>query len=903
MVVGILLLLWLLHGCRIERRPFDYFRAKAEHLDRDPERIRGYVAGLETLPYRGDLKGPLGTLFEEAGSADEKAALLAALLAHPEGHAPAPASEREVFEAKVVHLALRDGGPPSETFVFAGPVGSLVGDVHSVSYPDAGRTRVEIRAGARAVESTIDTAGAAGEALRFEIEVPGLSSPRVVVRELWRRDDRTGPRAGAPGDRHDFVVLPCRIGRYVRRQEGVVLAQRGRAGAPEMIAYDALLEYALRADELLAEVERRLDVRATFDRPRILFLSRRRTPEEGPVTSFDLRLDETSFTGDPADARLAGAVRSLLASAYEHAFLGQWMPLPGLSAFDLCARLSSGLPRTRGERTDAIQATLETVRGLGPATHARFGLRGATPPDLVRATWSEGRTALEGGGLAGSTGDLAGAAAAIEDALVAGAAGPFAHSRLLDVSIDPGAEPIVVPHSRLEHRFERGGVPVEQQVTIASIEPDLEYSYITRRGLRAARGAVIVEAAALEDATVHDPQYPGGIERRERATSLCLSRRVFAALRRGEETPFRMLGPRGPRDDPRADRPVVWSGRLVPDGDGRHATTVNGRPEEVPILFARAQGEDPPFERLAILADPRFPVGIADGLVSITTSIRGRLVDEEGLPIGGAIVELPAPPDGDGRASSVFTWPDGRFRLPPLRDGVDPARVPLVVRQKLGDEESEEGVEVDLTAPGLEDVVVRARRLRVDLVWIAPDQIAALEALPVSDQMMRHARRALEDGWHVVIPSRMLPAVGGAGGREIACYAVATTTGEVRGVLEEGIHGVTVLPAAGGAGSQLDLSGPPPAYVVPREEGLAWGFSAERLERFRPEETWTFVRDGLADWDRRTNLFAAAPTLGAAEARVAVRALDPADPGSPAILLRAAHAFALDVLDHLIPEE
>lgn len=912
-VVAVLVMLWLLQHCR-EEPPFDYFAAKAEELGRDATRITAYVRGLEELSYRGDLKGALGTLFGEAGSPEEKLALLEALLAHARARVPAtlaavapdargPAPERP-FEIAVVHLSYLPDGTARETPVFKGPVGALVGDVHSISVPQTERTRLELRARRPLPETdvTVDTAGAVGEAIRFELELPGRASSLVVLRELWRADDRTGPRTSAPGDRHELVVLPCRMRDYVRRQEGVVLAQQGRADAGEMPAYDALLEYALTADALLARVEQRFGVRATFDSPRLLMLTRRAS-STGPVTALDLTLDETSFAGgDVAARRLAAATRSLLASAHEHAFLGQWMPLPCASAFELFGRLSSGLARTPGERTAAIAGSLAVLRERGPPSRADFGLRspaGTAGPILVTAEATDRGLALAGGGLAR---DVVGedprtVALAIEAALVAATSGPLPHARTLDVAIDAGREPLVVDLAQFVHRFDQGGRSVDQHVRVTSTMSGLAYRFRTRAGLAVARGTVEVASEALANAFVHDPVYRHGTERRERATSLVVSRRVHGALVLGETTPFTLLAPHGPKDDPRADRPVAWSGRLVPDGSGRHTALVNGRATELRMLYARPVGDaTPPFSRLAILDDARFPLGRADALVRVTTAVRGRLVDLDGIGIAGAIVALPAP-----NGASVLTWPDGQFRLPPPIAGETHGAVVLTVRQKLGEEEREQDVAADLTAPGLDPVIVRARRLQLDVVWLAPSELARLDALPLSPQVRRHARRALEAGRIVIVPARMVATQTGTAEQEIACYEADVATGEVRGVLEEGIHGVAAI-VGGVAAGALELHAPP-AYAVPSDRGLAWGFSAERLARFDPAEVHAVLHEILASWEHRTTVFAETPPLTADAALGAVQktAATP-DLASAQVLLRAAHAVALDILDELSRE-
>ncbi len=61
--------------------PFDYFRAKAEELHKDPAQIMTFVRDtMPTLDYRGNVKGALGALWNGAASVDEKKLLAEALL-------------------------------------------------------------------------------------------------------------------------------------------------------------------------------------------------------------------------------------------------------------------------------------------------------------------------------------------------------------------------------------------------------------------------------------------------------------------------------------------------------------------------------------------------------------------------------------------------------------------------------------------------------------------------------------------------------------------------------------------------------------------------------------------------------------------------------------------------------
>ena len=76
---------WLIHWRAAA--PFDYIADKAAQLGHDRARIVAFVEGLPDEPYRGVLRGPVGTLWSGAGSGPDRAVLLAALL-RASGQAP-----------------------------------------------------------------------------------------------------------------------------------------------------------------------------------------------------------------------------------------------------------------------------------------------------------------------------------------------------------------------------------------------------------------------------------------------------------------------------------------------------------------------------------------------------------------------------------------------------------------------------------------------------------------------------------------------------------------------------------------------------------------------------------------------------------------------------------------------
>jgi hypothetical protein len=890
--------------------PFDYFRHRAEELDRDPGRVIAWVRDdVGTLDYRGDLKGALGALWNGAGSPEEKLLLARALLLHCEGDAEvsletvapgaAGTATDRAYEVTVLHR--RWTGPAlasaetKETELFSGPVGSLVGDVHSIEVPEAGVTRVTFRVAGEPVLRSVSTAGSLGEEIVFRVEHPGDGSPREVVRELWRADNAVGAREARPGDRHDLVVLPCRVTAFVREKEKVVLEQRGRAVAPEARGYEGLLEYAAGADEVLADLEKALGVVARFDRPRILLLSTFGADEKEPAHAIDLRLNHTSFAGEAVDARLACQVRSLLESGMEHVFLSRWTGVATGSAFETFGRLRDDTPARFDRRIEAVYDALHALREHGgPGASATFAARrpGGDSP-TVRVEVEDGAFRLRGGPVRAECAealasgevaprpgyvdgmldalfsDAAEAAVVVEATLLAADGAPaIASDYWLESTIDMGRETMVRPSARFELAWGEGAGRVTQSIQVRENEGGLEYAYHTRRGLRTASGRLAVAAPAVAGARRHNPHYRNGTHEQEGATSFCVSRAVRAELAAGRAVPFALEGAYGEMDDPTGPRPTAWEGRLEPAGTERVVVPTNGKPVEVTILRARLVGGEPPFPEVAILDDPQWPVGRADCLVAIRTSVRGRLLDEQGRGIGGAHVQAG---DGEG-APSAITWPDGRFRLPPSRE--EPGEVLLVVTQKLGNEEVVEKRNVDLTAPGLDEVTVTVPRARVPVAWIAPGEEARLEALPVSAQVKRHARRDLASRRVVAIPEKPLP---GAGVDLVAYYAYDPATGEAVGVTEDGLHGATVnwgsfrraavKTVEAGVQGAGDIGPSAPLHAMRGANTAMFMFATYRLQGYSHAETIERLLDEMESWEERTNMFTGIESVAGGKAR------------------------------------
>jgi len=881
-----------------EADAFDWFRDRAEQLDRDPEAVLAYVRDeVHLLPYRGDVKGPLGALWDASGSPEEKAKLAAAVLLHCPGSAPlglddvAPErdaatdpAEATVFRLTIVHRLLLAGEEPArETVVAEAPIGAFVGDVHSVEIPAAGTTRFVLR-GSAAASLEVETSSGMGEEIAFRIDRPGEDEPLVVTRELWHSDNRVGAVGPLIGDRHDLVVLPCRVGKRVGEKEKLRMEQAGRETGDDARAYASLLEYARRSDVILARLEDEHDVRARFDLPRILVLSKYALAG-GPSYALDLRQNRTSFDGEAVDAYLASMVRSLVESGLEQHYLTEWSGLPCSSAFDVFCRLEDERPNAPDRRLRAIAAALGALRSHGgAAAQATFrarradGSQDADAPTVtvVRradAAWlvsgpavkeefaealaEQGFSLPSEDGMLDAFADEHEAALAVETMLMsAEGARPVRPDYLLETELDPGEEPLVAPGARFEFSWGDGEARTEQRVRVLSCSADLSLRFRVQDGARPAAGTRDIAAAAVANATVHNPWYRAGRHHQREATSFCLSREVFAELRAGRAVDFALQGRYTPDIDEHGPRPIAWRGALEPIGPGEITVEVNGRPETLQVIRCRL-GED----ELSVLDDPLWPVGMADRLTAVSTSIRGRVLDEQGLGIAGASVKLVE------EDVTVKTWPDGRFRLPPPVNGTRGRTKLQITANRLVLDEPE----VDLSAPGRTEIVLQVTRQPTEVLYLSSGASYELHGLPLSDQVKRHVRRHLDAGRLVVLPSRTVEV---AGYETAAFFSHDTETGHIEAVTEDGLCGSTTTEQAwGGALKSLasDLKkskGKTGAIHVYRGALIAWWtFARYRLEGRSVQEAVKALLLEMDAWEVSTNMLTGLEEYAGGKAR------------------------------------
>ncbi|MBN2498864.1 MAG: hypothetical protein JXR96_30015 [Deltaproteobacteria bacterium] len=801
LVATLLLLLFLRCEPRAEppapEETFDYFAAKAAELAFDRERIIRFVQkDLVELPYRGDVKGALGALWDGAGSPEEKLALARALLARCEqgsaepglddvapgrDKAADPAGQRRYAIAIRHRLLMPQGAAPRESPVYSGPIAALVGRGHTIDVPECGRTRFVVRADPP-VTKELSALGGVGEEVIFEIEQPG-GERLTVVRELWRADNRTGALFPLKGDRHDFAVLPCRISSRVFEKEQELAEPYRTADLARAEHYLGLLAYCRESDLRLEKIETGLGVRATFQAPRILFLSKYAVPERfgGPAYALDLRLNRAAFAiGGRADAHLAERVRSFHEAGLEHAFLKRWTGRAVSSAFDVLCRIRDDYPNRPETRAKAIAEALRVLAehcgADGSVAFQALLPDGEAAAEVAVARTAEGRFRVSGGpiaaplaalltergfGLPVEKGKLSGemealgdAALTVENGLLA-SGGPKAvpADYALKTGIDCGREPIFVPGSVYRMRIPEGGTQGVFRFT--TTDDNLAFGFkIWNENMEIPGELTITEKARAEAVDYHTKWQKDKLTYDDKV-SLIVPRKVHESLVAGQKAAYEQ------NNSPKT---------MEPKGKSRATVEVNGKAVALPVLIAVRDGKD-----FVVLDDAEVPIAGFQYAESISTRVRCRLVDEKGIGIAHARVELV----GTGVAQT--TWPDGGFRLPPAPD-----RIYGQVKMRITRHDEPYGeVDVDLSAPGLDTIEVRVPRKRIHFVWIEPGHADEVAALELSAQARRQIRRHLEAGELVAVPDRMrvTPA-----GETVAFFTYHPPSGHVLAVSEDGLH-------------------------------------------------------------------------------------------------------------------
>lgn len=845
-VLLLLLLLLLLKSCS---RPFDYFYEKASTLDFEPEKIVQFIRDeMPTLSYRGNVKGALGALWHGSASPEEKLELAKTLLAYCDKPfpirlaqlVPQDLSKNTLEKNYLLTLTHRLKIPETTetmTFIekelFSVPIHSLIGEIHSIEIAE--KTVIILR-GKSAMKHEIAREKAISEEILFEIEDPkNPEKSLLLIRELWNsqtnQEKRNKPQKGTV---HDFVVVPSRISEYVLQKEEILLTQQKRKKNRESYSYLKLLDYMRDSDEILSKIETEFKVLAEFQWPRILMLSTFPKEEQTTVLekayALDLRQNYTTFIGETPNILEATAVRSFVELSREQFFLENWTKLSSFSMYELLNQLQNSDLNSSKSRVHSIRHALWILQKRGLIDSSKIVFKGKsnqeTPekiPSIIVSLTEHKKIQLTSVTLdiesikqifsqrslpahfkpqqLESVLKLEEATEVIEAILETTLLSPY-YSLEIEFLFGEESQFLVTPGARFEFKWQNQEKNTTQTIHIENQENSLNYHWEIKNGLRFARGKREISQDALLKSKIHNPWY--GLlhsnSKQENATSFCVSQEVFHALKKNKKSEFALQKEMQTDQITGQEREIEHKGELFFKMQKKHAVLLNNKKTEIPILVCEFQAKTltAPLE-ITLLDSPNYPIGKAEQLLEIDTEIRGRLVDENNLGIADAEISLEsslgeekADDKGFGDAitalsgkSSLKTWPDGSFRLPPLKKKQYQKTTLKIVQGTAQDSETQQR-ELDLSAPGLDEILVQVPRHIRKLEWIEPSEIKNLDSLPLSNEVKTRAQSISKTGKIIIIPNKMFE-----NGLSIVIGFLSydQKTGEIIGVTEDGLYG------------------------------------------------------------------------------------------------------------------
>lgn len=805
-IIAVLFFLFL-KKCSIKEEPDEnkivigYFTEKAAELEFNRAKIISWIRdSVYTYEYKGELKGPLATLWDKGGSIKDKLSLANRLLQESSDTKKQDlitlndiSDETEefsdtIYKLKITHRVLKADGTFSDTEVFNEAVSYFVGDVHTVTIPSIGTTRYVFR-NKDSLTIDVSTLGAIGEEIIFTIPKPGFGH-QIVKRELWKYDNNVGPSLPLLGDQHDFVVLPCRINESVVKKEKEILESEKREETDAGKNYLGLLDYCLQSDKILEEYEKEKEVKAIFDMPRILVLSKYNIPKTkgGPFYAMDLRWNRTSFEGDSVNAFLACSMRGFLDAGLEQQWFSEWSKRSCMSSFEVFNRLQDDYPTYPLRRMTLAEKCFREFKALnnkGASLVFSAHKTGKDEDVLAKVTIrknDDGNIVIEGGnydqakiefllereliipvkedkieGLIDS--DPKKAAIIIENALLATDYKPHVPpDYFMNVEFNRGKRNLLVTGSVLRligetksiHKFINVGKSVTMDFKVWNSSLTIE-------------GFLTLDEDAMETSRLFDRWWYNEELTYNDKTSLVLSRDIYRELKSGKDS--KCANGKNLED--------ATEETLFVTEPSTANIMVNGKDVELPtVCYKNAEGE------IRHLLDyEKVPVLKIDKYSSIETEILCRLTDSSSKVIANASVKL------KNAGTSAITMPDGSFILPPpLTEsyGMD-----SFIIEKNNEEYGR--VAVDLTAPGIDIIDIISPRKRMEAVWLTLDSLDYLASLPLTDEVKKHIKSYIEKGEFVLTPSRMVPT---EGGDIIGFYAFDAQTGDITSVFESGINGV-----------------------------------------------------------------------------------------------------------------
>jgi len=157
----------------------------------------------------------------------------------------------------------------------------------------------------------------------------------------------------------------------------------------------------------------------------------------------------------------------------------------------------------------------------------------------------------------------------------------------------------------------------------------------------------------------------------------------------------------------------------------------------------------------------------------------------------------------------------------------------------------------------------------VDVRRIAPEGREELEGLELSEQVKRHARRALAAGRTIAIPARMVDT---PFGERVAFFAHDPASGNLIGVSEDGLHGASsnwddlrnqiqqeLASTLSDNAEDLAKDGVHPIHMI-RGFIVAWTvYATYRLRGMSHDQTVARMIEEMERWEQSSNLFTNVP--------------------------------------------
>jgi hypothetical protein len=387
MVIGVAMIVSLYLTLSTDRP--DYLGNKVRDLHSDQAAIQRYVRDqIEIDPYRGVLRGAVGTLWAGAGSNEDRAVLLEALLRRagnrtrfvlasaselgveierngafqwagpglaPGGYEPVSAVPDDLFHT--LSIGLEVGGNALAVPLVVRP-SDLAGTDITVAFRDENGSMPVITLNAGTVSATFPLNGLAPGEVVMVLRTDGPGAAPVERRRALNPGLSSISNLTSPS-RYRLVVTGGWVGNEVVAGESERVSDwtDQDAARAHTLAYSFLAISDAEARRLLNETQ----IMGRIASPRITIVGDEPGAGSGRIFSLDLRKDDMAIDGNGAEAKSVALIRALTNASLESAVLSQVTGLPATSAADILAGAIARLPTSVEGRRLQLQSVLRRM--------------------------------------------------------------------------------------------------------------------------------------------------------------------------------------------------------------------------------------------------------------------------------------------------------------------------------------------------------------------------------------------------------------------------------------------------------------------------------------------------------------------------------------------------------------